>query len=88
MGSSELMADENLWTTCYVMEEGQCCTGVGGCKCDSRDSCRLQMVLTVVLSKGLKILDICVCLVPGNLMGSYPLNFHEYDDECQRSVYL
>jgi len=41
----------------------------GGRKlCDSRDSCRLQMVLTAVLSKGLKMLDICACLVPGNLM--------------------
>jgi len=50
------------------MEEGQCSTGVGGCKCDRRDSCRLQMVLMAVLSKGLNVLDICVYLVIGNLM--------------------
>ena len=30
--------------------------------CDSRDSCRLQMVLMSVLSKGLKMLDVCLCL--------------------------
>lgn len=60
MGSCEFMADDNMWTTCNVKEEGQCCTGVGCCKCDSRGSCRLQMVLMVVLSKGLKMLDICV----------------------------
>ena len=30
MGSCELMADNNLWTTCNVVEE-QCCTGVGSC---------------------------------------------------------
>jgi hypothetical protein len=62
------MADNNLWTMCNVVEEEQCCIGVGGCKCDSRDSCRLQKVLTAVLNKGLKMLDICVCLVPENLM--------------------
>ena len=30
--------------------------------CDSRDSCRLQMVLTTVLTKGLKMLDVYLCL--------------------------